>query len=100
MGRLLYLRQCCRTCLLKEEFMIVEGIELSIIGILFVYAFLFLLVVVMRLSSNLLKPYTDREVREQAMIIRKSSAVSLLKDSRLKAVIGAAVAAHRKRAQG
>ena len=77
--------------------MIVEGIELSIIGILFVYAFLFLLIVVMHLSSNLLKPYTDREVREQAM---NSSAVALLKDSRLMAVIGAAISAHRKRAQG
>jgi sodium pump decarboxylase gamma subunit len=85
---------------LKEEIMIVEGIELSIIGILFVYAFLFLLIVVMHLSSNLLKPYTDREVREQAMFKMNSSAVALLKDSRLMAVIGAAISAHRKRAQG
>jgi sodium pump decarboxylase gamma subunit len=78
--------------------MIVEGIKLAIIGILIVYLFLFLLVVVVHLSSWLLKPYTDREARELAILKRKSSANALLKDSRMIAVITAAVSAHRKKA--
>ena len=77
--------------------MIVEGIKLSIVGILFVYTFLLLLVGMMYLISRLLKPYTEQEAREQAVYKRKSSAIALMKDSRLIAVISAAISAHRKR---
>jgi sodium pump decarboxylase gamma subunit len=77
--------------------MIVEGIKLSIVGILFVYTFLLLLVGVMHLSSAFLRSYTEQEAREQAVYKRKSSANALMKDNRLIAVISAAVSAHRKR---
>jgi sodium pump decarboxylase gamma subunit len=79
--------------------MIVEGIKLSIIGILFVYVFLLLLIGMMHLTSRLLRPYTEQEIREQAIYKRKSSGNALLKDNRLIAVISAAVSAHRKRMQ-
>lgn len=80
--------------------MIIEGIKLSIIGILIVYIFLFLLVVVMHLSAKLLRRYTEQEAKEQTVYKRRSSAHAVLKDSRLIAVISAALAAHRKRIQG
>ena len=83
----------------SEAIMIVEGIKLSIVGILFVYTFLLVLVGMMHLISRILKPYTEQEAREQAIYKRKSSANALMKDNRLIAVISAAVSAHRKRMQ-
>lgn len=80
--------------------MIIEGIKLSIIGILIVYIFLILLVLVMYLSAKLLRRYTEQEAKAQAVYKRRSSAHAVLKDSRLIAVISAALAAHRKRIQG
>jgi sodium pump decarboxylase gamma subunit len=79
--------------------MIVEGLKLAIIGILFVYTFLTLLVWVMHLSAKILHPYTQQEQREQMLRKRSASAGASLKDSRLVAAIGAAIAAHRKSVQ-
>jgi sodium pump decarboxylase gamma subunit len=80
-----------------EKRMILEGIKLSIIGILVVFIFLCLLVVVMHASAMLLRRYTEREALELTVYKRRSSANALLKDHRLLAVISAAVSAHRKR---
>jgi sodium pump decarboxylase gamma subunit len=85
------------TCRESEEIMILEGIKLSIVGVLFVYTFLLLMVGVMHLSSKLLRTYTEQEAREQAVYKRKSSANALMKDNRLIAIISAAVSAYRKR---
>jgi sodium pump decarboxylase gamma subunit len=82
-----------------EAFMIVEGIKLAIIGIIFVYIFLSLLVWVMHLSARILSPYTQQEQKEQMLRNRRTSAGASLKDGRLAAVIGAAITAHRKSAQ-
>lgn len=77
--------------------MVVEGIKLAIAGMLIVFTFLILLVLVVQLSSRLLRSYTQREEREQALYKRKTDAGSPLKDNRLIAVITAAVSAHRKK---
>jgi sodium pump decarboxylase gamma subunit len=77
--------------------MIIEGIKLSLVGILIVYLFLFLLVVVMHLSARLLRRYTQQEAQTQTFPKPRTAAYAQLEDSRLIAVIGAALAAHRKR---
>ncbi|MEJ2155920.1 MAG: OadG family transporter subunit [Desulfobacteraceae bacterium] len=77
--------------------MVVEGIKLAVTGMLIVFIFLILLVLVVQLSARLLRSYTQQEEREQARYKRKSSAGSPLADSRLIAVIAAAVSAHRKK---
>ena len=79
--------------------MIAEGFKLTVIGMLVVFLFLFILVFVVRISALLLKPYTEQEAKLQARDRRRSSARKLLSDDRLMAVIGAAVSAHRKRTQ-
>ena len=76
--------------------MIVEGAKLAIIGILFVYTFLSLLIGVMHLSGRLLKRYTQHEEREQMVRKKNASANGSLGDDRLVAVVSAAIAAHRR----
>ena len=80
--------------------MIIEGIKLAIIGILFVYTFLFLLVWVMHGSAAILRRYTQQEERELAIHQKRASANTSLKDGRLVAAISAAIAVHRRRARG
>lgn len=77
--------------------MIFEGIKLAIIGILFVYTFLSLLVWVMRLSAVILRRYTQQEEREQAFHQKRASTNAFLKDGRLAAAVSAAIAVHRRR---
>jgi sodium pump decarboxylase gamma subunit len=79
--------------------MVVEGIKLAISGMFIVYIFLVLLVLVVHLSSRLLRSYTQQEVREQAQYRRRSSAHAQSKDDRMIAVISAAIAAHRRKLQ-
>jgi sodium pump decarboxylase gamma subunit len=76
--------------------MILDGVKLAIVGIAVVFAFLALLIMVVRISTKLLRPYTEKEAREMAAPERKRS---LLGDSRLIAVISAAISAHRERTQ-
>lgn len=76
--------------------MIVAGIKLALVGILFVYTFLTLLVWVMHLSSTILRCYTQQEERELAVYKKRASANAFLKDGRLMAAISAAIAAHRR----
>lgn len=80
--------------------MIVEGLKLAIIGILFVYTFLSLLVWIMHISATVLRRYTQQEEREQAVRRKKASTGALLQDVRLAAVIAAAIASHRKDLRG
>lgn len=77
--------------------MIIEGIKLSIVGMLFVFTFLLLLTGMMHLIARLLKRYTEQEARMQVLYKKKTSASALLQDNRLIAIISAAVSAHRKR---
>ena len=80
--------------------MIVEGIKLAIIGILFVYIFLSLLVWVVNLSATILRRYTQQEERELMIQKKRASTNALLKDDRFVAAVSAALAAHRRNAQG
>ena len=80
--------------------MIVEGVKLAIIGILFVYTFLSLLVWVMHISARILRRYTQQEEREQMIQKNRASTNALLRDERLVAAVSAAIAAHRGGARG
>ena len=80
--------------------MLIEGLKLTFLGMLVVFAFLILLVMVVHLSSRILKPLTDKEAL--AFAYRKPDRSRLTKDKinrNLMAVISAAVAAHRRRIQ-
>ena len=79
--------------------MIFEGLKLAIIGMLVVFSFLILLVLIVKISAVLLKPLTEKEERELMIRKRKKTARnrSMLGEGRLTAVISAAVAAHRSR---
>jgi sodium pump decarboxylase gamma subunit len=81
--------------------MIFEGLKLALVGMLVVFSFLILLVVLMYVSTLLLKPLTEKEKRESMIKSRKkSSGMDLSKgNGKLMAVISAAVAAHRIRMQ-
>ena len=80
--------------------MLIEGLKLTFLGMLVVFAFLILLVVVVQLSSRILKPLTDKEVLAFASREKKKSRLSTDQVNRkLMAVISAAVAAHRRRIQ-
>jgi sodium pump decarboxylase gamma subunit len=79
--------------------MIIEGIKLAIIGVLFVYTFLFFLVLVMLISARSLRRYTQKEEREQMVLKKRASTSIFLRDDRLVAAVSAAIAAHRKSVQ-
>lgn len=80
--------------------MIVEGLKLTFLGMLVVFAFLTLLVIVVRLSSKILKPLTDKEALAFAFGTSKESRRSTDNvDRKLLAVISAAIAAHKRRTQ-
>ncbi|MGD9948965.1 MAG: OadG family protein [Desulfobulbus sp.] len=79
--------------------MIVEGFKLTLLGVGVVYLFLSLLVVVIKLSSRILKPLTEREEATYNAVPAKKVANRQGGDEqqRLMAVINAAIAAHRAR---
>ena len=82
--------------------MIFEGLKLTLLGMGVVFAFLGLLVVVIRLIARVLKPLTDRELSAQRGLVpaRKSPRhhQELEEKRRILAVISAAITAHRSRA--
>jgi sodium pump decarboxylase gamma subunit len=80
--------------------MIIEGIKLAIIGVLFVYTFLFFLVLVMLISARSLRRFTQKEERDQMILKKRASTNIFLRDDRLVAAVSAAIAAHRKSVQG
>ncbi len=78
--------------------MIIEGLKLTLLGMVVVFAFLVLLVLVVKLSTKILKPFTDREASALgALKSRKTWPSSARDDRKIMAVISAAVAAHRGR---
>jgi sodium pump decarboxylase gamma subunit len=81
--------------------MIFEGLKLAVLGMLVVFSFLILLVIVVYISTALLKPFTQKEERERMLTRRKkvSGIDSVLEEGKLIAIISAAVAAHRARMQ-
>jgi sodium pump decarboxylase gamma subunit len=81
--------------------MIFEGLKLALVGMLVVFSFLILLVILMYISTMLLKPLTEKEKREAMIKSRKkpSGTEFPMGNSKLMAIMGAAVAAHRARMQ-
>jgi oxaloacetate decarboxylase (Na+ extruding) subunit gamma len=82
--------------------MILEGFKLAVIGMSIVFAFLVLLVLLIHLSTYLLRAITEKEALEDALQSgRKAREARMRLDgSRLIAVVSAAVSAHRARMQG
>jgi len=81
--------------------MILEGVKLAFIGMSTVFAFLVLLVLLLHLSTHLLRAITEKETVEEALQDRRKTRgkKTLQDDSRLIAVVSAAVSAHRARMQ-
>jgi len=82
--------------------MIIQGLKLTLLGMIVVFSFLFLLLIIIHLSAKLLKPYTQKEA--SAITSHRPSVSWDAKppgdDHTLIAVISAAIAAHRKRIGG
>jgi sodium pump decarboxylase gamma subunit len=81
--------------------MIFEGAKLAVIGMSIVFAFLVLLVLLVRLSTYLLRAITEKEALEDALQSgRKAREAKMRLDgSRLIAVVSGAVSAHRAHMQ-
>lgn len=81
--------------------MIFEGLKLALVGMLVVFSFLILLVILMHISTLLLKPLTEKEKREAMIKSRKKSSdmVFSIGNGKLIAIISASVAAHQARMQ-
>ncbi len=81
--------------------MIFEGLKLALVGMLVVFSFLILLVILVHISTVLLKPLTEKEKRESMIKRRKKSSGmdSVIGNGKLMAIISAAVAAHQARMQ-
>jgi sodium pump decarboxylase gamma subunit len=79
--------------------MIVQGLKLTMLGMMVVFSFLFLLFMIIHLSTKLLKSYTEKEAS-----LVTSPRPSRVRDiqppdynQKLIAIISAAIAAHRSR---
>ena len=79
--------------------MIIEGLKLAMLGMTVVFIFLVLLILIVHLSTWLLKSYTEKEQAAAAAKPRKKASPSGLDDQKLTAVIAAAIAAHRAKFQ-
>ena len=81
--------------------MIQEGLKLTLLGMGVVYAFLGLLVMVMKLSARVMRPLTEKEAAKQHSMPRKHRRPRQQQETadkqRIMAVISAAIAAHRSR---
>jgi len=77
--------------------MIIEGLKLTLLGMVVVYIFLGLLVVIVHLSARLLKPFTEKEATAYEFHARRKIRVLPPSEDKLKimAVISASVSAHR-----
>lgn len=79
--------------------MIQEGLKLTLLGMGVVFAFLGLLVVVIKLLAKVLQPLTDREEASRQMLPHKPRSPRQQQETedrrRVMAVISAAIAAHR-----
>lgn len=81
--------------------MIVQGLKLTLLGMLVVFCFLILLLILIHLSAKLLRPYTQKEASAitSHRPSPKGSGPSPGNNPRLTAIISAAIAAHRKRTE-
>ena len=81
--------------------MIFEGLKLALVGMVVVFSFLVLLVLLIYISTVLLKPLTKKEEREAMIKKRKKSSPleAATGNGKLMAIISAAVASHRARMQ-
>ncbi|OGP58494.1 MAG: hypothetical protein A2V65_04265 [Deltaproteobacteria bacterium RBG_13_49_15] len=79
--------------------MIIEGLKLTLLGMMVVYAFLGMLVVIANLSAKIFKTFTEREASAFAFQMRrKDHAVPSVPDQRkIIAAISASISAHRTR---
>ena len=79
--------------------MIVDGLKLTVLGMVVVFLFLALLIAAIQWAAHLLKPLSDREARGAVSEQARGGRTSTLRDRGTKtmAVIGAAIAAHRSR---
>ncbi|WP_299981295.1 OadG family transporter subunit [Desulfobacula sp.] len=79
--------------------MIVEGLKLTMLGMMVVSSFLVLLLIIIHLSAKLLKPYTEKETSLVTSHRPSGTGEGTSPDDnrRLTAVISAAIAAHRAR---
>jgi len=79
--------------------MIIQGLKLTLLGMIVVFSFLVLLLIIIHLSAKLLKPYTQEEA--SAITSRNPSTNWKEKppedNHKLTAIISAAIAVHRKR---
>jgi sodium pump decarboxylase gamma subunit len=81
--------------------MIVDGLKLALVGMSVVFLFLLFLIVAIQIVAKLLRPYTEKEEKQEMAVPLKKASIEKNKidDSRLVAVIGAAISAHRARTQ-
>ncbi|MFO7667745.1 MAG: OadG family protein [Desulfobacterales bacterium] len=77
--------------------MIIEGLKITLLGMVVVFSFLGLLVVIVNLSDRILKPFTDKEELAYASMSRKKERKPRQEDEKRKimAVISAAISAYR-----
>jgi len=72
--------------------MFVDGLKLAALGLTVVFVFLIILTFVIEFSRRLLKPFTEKELRETAAREKKKPVMT---DNTVIAVISAAIARHR-----
>lgn len=77
--------------------MIFEGVKLTFLGMIVVFSFLTLLVLMVKLSALLLKNYTAREGVETKSQNGKTVSDLVAQDRKLVGIISAALAAHMAR---
>ncbi|MBU1342909.1 MAG: OadG family protein [Proteobacteria bacterium] len=79
--------------------MIIQGLKLTLLGMMVVFSFLILLLIIIHLSAKLLKPFTKKEA--SALTSHKPSRAREKKTTddnlKLTAIISAAISAHRSR---
>ena len=88
-----------KSVIIEKGFMIIQGLKLTMLGMMVVFSFLGLLLLVMHLCVKLLKPYTQKEASLIASHKPSGFRKRVSPDTNLKltAVISAAITAHRAR---
>ncbi len=81
--------------------MIVQGLKLTLLGMIVVFSFLFLLLIIIHLSAKLLKPYTEKEATLVTSNRPFVAGEGKIPDDnhKLAAIVSAAISAHKKRLQ-
>jgi len=74
--------------------MIIEGVKLTLLGMLVVFSFLTILIMTVKLSASLLKKYSANELTQMKSRSGRSTSHLLAEDRKLVGIISAALAAH------